>query len=68
MPRPWGISSWRLYRLDQDPSEHWDRAEDKPKRRDELVALWESYAAGNGVVLPEEEQEAEAQKPSPTVK
>ena len=35
--------------------------------RDELVALWESFAAGNGVVLPEQE-EAEAQNPSPTVK
>ena len=53
MRPPFGVARWRLYHLDRDPSELYDLFDDRPKERRELLALWESYATANGVVLPE---------------
>jgi arylsulfatase len=44
MARPLGTGDWRLYRLDRDPSELHDRAQKKPAKLKQLIALWEEYA------------------------
>jgi arylsulfatase len=72
MPAPFGSGDWRLYRIDRDPAELYDRAEQYADRKDELVALWEQYARENGVVLAKPEPAPEggaddaAQKSSPS--
>ena len=71
MPVPFGSGDWRLYRIDRDPAELYDRAEKKADRKEELVALWEQYARENGVPLaepkpdPEGEADEAAQESSP---
>ena len=59
LPVPFGSGDWRLYRIDRDPAELYDRAEEKADRKQELVALWEQYARENGVV-PEKPEPAPA--------
>jgi arylsulfatase len=72
MPVPFGGGDWRLYHIDRDPAELYDRAEADTDRKEELVALWERYARENGVVLAEPELAPEggaddaAQKSSPS--
>ncbi len=61
MPPPFGPGKWRLYRLDRDPTELFDRSEGKPDEKRALLAIWEEYARANGVVSPEA-----AQKSSPS--
>jgi arylsulfatase len=63
MPAPFGAGEWRLYRIDRDPAELFDRSEKKPEERQALLALWEEYARANGVVLP-----ISAQKSSPSAR
>jgi arylsulfatase len=55
MAPPFGAASWRLYRIDRDPSELQDLAAKRPEKRDELAALWQEYAARYGVVVPGDE-------------
>ena len=52
MPPPFGAGKWRLYRLDRDPAELFDRAEEEEDKMAEGLELWEEYARANGVVLP----------------
>ncbi len=52
MPPPFGAGKWRLYRLDRDPAELYDRAEEEEEKMAEGLELWEKYARANGVVLP----------------
>jgi arylsulfatase len=72
LPVPFGSGDWRLYRIDRDPAELYDRAEEQADRKEELVALWEQYAREVGVALaaPEHDSEGEvedaAQKSSPS--
>jgi arylsulfatase len=72
MPVPFGSGDWRLYRIDRDPAELYDRAEEYADRKEELVALWEQYARENGVVVAKPEPAPEggaddaAQKSSPS--
>jgi arylsulfatase len=61
MPPPFGLGKWRLYRLDRDPTELFDRSDRNPDEKRALLALWEEYARANGVVSPEV-----AQKSSPS--
>jgi arylsulfatase len=63
MRPPFGVGKWRLYRLDRDPAELYDRAADQTERSEDLRALWEEYAKANGVIVPEEET---AQKSIPS--
>lgn len=56
MAPPFGSGEWTLFRIDRDPAELFDRAEAKPERVQELVALWDHYAEERGL--------APAQKPS----
>ena len=55
MPVPFGSGDWRLYRIDRDPAELYDRASLYPARKAELVALWEQYARETGVMVVEPE-------------
>ncbi len=54
MARPFGANDWRLFRLDHDPTELYDQTEREPKKKQELLALWERYAQAIGVTLPPE--------------
>ncbi len=54
MEPPFGVSRWRLYRIDLDPSELFDESKRRPRRLAELEALWKQYAERNGVVVPKE--------------
>jgi arylsulfatase A-like enzyme len=58
MPRPFGAGDWRLYRIDRDPAELFDRSEERPEEREALIAIWERYARENGVVLPDPSQKS----------
>jgi arylsulfatase len=51
---PYGPDAWQLYDLASDPAENNDLSTDFPEKRNELLALWEQYAAGNRVILPDE--------------
>jgi len=42
-------SRWQLYRLDFDPAELYDRAEARPEKLAELIALWQEYARAHGL-------------------
>ena len=50
MSPPFGVGDWRLYRLDRDPSELYDRSDRETERSEELRLLWEEYAKANGVI------------------
>jgi arylsulfatase A-like enzyme len=62
MPAPFGVDSWRLYRLDHDPSELFDLSAKEPGRVEQLTLLFERYALENGIVLPP----LPSQNPSPS--
>ena len=71
LPKPFGTGEWRLYRIDFDPAELFDEAENSPNKTVELVALWESYAKSVGIAggesdVAEGSAAAATQKPSPT--
>jgi arylsulfatase len=59
MPPPFGLGDWRLYRLDRDPAELFDRSQEESEEKEELRALWREYARSNGVVLPRAEADGE---------
>ena len=54
-PRPAGIKTdtWQLYHLVTDPVEMNDLADKYPDKLHEMIALWDQYAADNGIILPE---------------
>lgn len=54
MPAADGGRTWELLDLATDPAETRDLAASQPERLAALVALWEAYAADNGVILPSE--------------
>jgi arylsulfatase len=54
MRPPFGSGKWRLFRIDLDPSELYDRSESNAAVRDELEALWALYAKAVGAVEPED--------------
>jgi arylsulfatase len=66
LPAPFGSGDWRLYRIDRDPAELYDRSERYADRKQELVALFEQYARENGVVVAKPEPSDAAQKSSPS--
>jgi arylsulfatase len=49
---PYGDERWVLFDLVADPGETHDVSERHPEKMQELLALWDEYADGNGVVLP----------------
>jgi arylsulfatase len=50
--KPLGKGDWELFNLAADPAERKDLASERPDKVRALVALWESYARANNVVLP----------------
>jgi arylsulfatase len=50
---PFGSGDWQLFDLAADPGETVDLAAERPEIRDQLVGLWEDYAARNNVILPD---------------
>jgi arylsulfatase len=72
LPKPFGTGDWRLYRLDFDPAELYDRSEKDPEEKAELVSLWEEYAKANGIATGEPQAadagEVQAQKSSPSAR
>ncbi len=67
MPPPFGTDTWRLYRIDLDPSELYDKAKKKPAKVAELEALGLEYAKRNGVRIPRglSEKVAGSARPKP---
>ena len=47
-----GSDTWQLYDIAGDPREVVDLAAEEPERLQEMIALWEEYAAANNVILP----------------
>jgi hypothetical protein len=48
-----GTYDWQLFNLAEDPGEQYDLSTKFPKKRKELVALWDEYAKTNGVIIGE---------------
>lgn len=46
-------NEWQLYNIASDPAELEDLSAAEPQRLQRMIALWEEYAAANGVILPE---------------
>ncbi len=51
LPLPYGTGAWQLYDLSRDPGEIHDLAAAEPDKLAELLGLWETYVAENGVLL-----------------
>jgi arylsulfatase len=49
--QPFGTWDWQLFNLIDDPGEQHDLSEKHPKKKKELVALWDQYAEQNGVII-----------------
>ncbi len=47
-----GSDTWQLYDIASDPREVVDLAVAEPKKLQEMIVLWEEYAAANNVILP----------------
>ncbi len=51
MKRPFGTGAWRLYRLDRDPAELFDRSASEPDLLKELAREWDTYARAHNVLI-----------------
>jgi arylsulfatase A-like enzyme len=49
--KPFGTWDWQLFNLEDDPGEQYDLSGKFPKKKRELVALWDEYEKTNGVIL-----------------
>jgi arylsulfatase len=56
MRRPLGTGGWRLYRLDRDPSELYDKAGAEPELLKQLAREWDAYASTHNVVVVQDEE------------
>ncbi len=50
--KPFGKGDWELFNLATDPAERKDLAAEHPDKIQTLLALWDSYARVNNVILP----------------
>ena len=50
--KPLGKEDWELFNLATDPAERRDVAAEHPDKLRTMIALWDSYARANNVVLP----------------
>ncbi len=48
---PFGIWDWQLFNLADDPGEQNDLSDEFPKKRKELIVLWDEYVERNGVII-----------------
>ena len=49
--QPMGIEDWQLFNLAKDLGEESDLSDQYPKKKEELIALWDEYVTTNGVIL-----------------
>jgi len=49
--QPLGTEEWQLFNLAEDPGEQYDLSDKFPKKRKELIALWDEYVKTNGVII-----------------
>ncbi len=49
---PYGSERWTLFNLAADPAETHDLSRQNPEKLQELLALWDDYAARNRIILP----------------
>jgi len=50
--KPYGKGDWELFNVVTDPTERKDLAKERPDKLQAMLALWESYARDNNVILP----------------
>ena len=50
--KPFGKGEWELFNLADDPAERKDLAAERPDKLQALIAVWDSYARTNHVILP----------------
>jgi arylsulfatase len=48
---PFGSEDWQLFNLAEDPGEQYDLSTNFPKKRKQLIALWNEYVKTNGVII-----------------
>lgn len=48
---PFGTEDWQLFNLAKDPGEQYDLSNKHPKKRKQLIALWDEYVKTNGVII-----------------
>jgi len=51
--RPFGTGDWQLFNLAEDPGEQYDLSDKYPRKKKELVVLWDEYVKMNGVIIAE---------------
>jgi arylsulfatase A-like enzyme len=49
--QPMGIEDWQLFNLAKDLGEEYDLSDKHPKKKEELIALWDEYVLTNGVII-----------------
>jgi arylsulfatase A-like enzyme len=49
--QPLGTEEWQLFNLAEDLGEQYDLSNKFPKKRKELIALWDEYVKTNGVII-----------------
>jgi arylsulfatase len=50
--KPYGKAEWELFDVAADPAERKDLARERPDKLKAMLALWDSYARTNNVILP----------------
>jgi len=63
---PFGTWDWQLFNLAEDLGEQNDLSDKNPKKRKELIALWDEYVKTNGVIIGERSPFEQAFKKLPT--
>jgi arylsulfatase len=63
---PLGTEDWQLFNLAEDPGEQQDLSNELPKKRQELIALWDDYVKTNGVIIGARSPFEQAGKQLPT--
>lgn len=51
LPAPYEHGKWQLFNLDEDLGETHDLAGDNPKKLQEMIARWDTFAANTGVII-----------------
>ena len=62
---PFGTEDWQLFNLADDPGEQNDLSTKFPKKRKQLIALWDVYVKTNGVILGDRSPFEKARKALP---
>jgi len=63
--RPFGTGDWQLFNLADDPGEQFDLSDQFPRKKQELVAIWDEYAERNGVIIGDRSPFEQARKGLP---